>query len=172
VCNYVRFNWDAASDDQTPAGGLSYNLRVGSAPGTDDIFSGAADPSSGYRRIPDTSNARKTFSWALKDLPDGTYYWSVQAIDTAFAGSAWAVEKSLTLPGEFARADFDRDCDVDQNDLDHIKDCTSGPGIPQEDPSCADAKLDGDDDVDQSDFGIFQLCMSGPNIPADPTCAD
>ena len=35
--------------------------------------------------------------WTLT-LPAGTYYWSVQAIDTGLAGGAWATEQSETVP--------------------------------------------------------------------------
>lgn len=168
----VTFNWDAASDNQTPSGGLSYNLRVGLAPGTDDVFCGHADLSSGLRRIPGTGNAQKTLSWALKGLPDGTYYWSVQAIDTALAGSPWAGEQSVSLPTPFAPADFDQDCDVDADDLAHFVACATGPALGPPASGCGNADLDDDNDVDQSDFGLFQRCLSGPGVPADPRCAD
>jgi len=36
-------------------------------------------------------------SYTLKDLPDGKYYWSVQAIDNCFSGSPWATEQSFTI---------------------------------------------------------------------------
>ncbi|MDM8006427.1 MAG: CARDB domain-containing protein [Phycisphaerae bacterium] len=68
--------------------------------------------------------------------------------------------------------DFDNDGDVDQTDLDQFEACSTGPGIPQDNPDCAWAKLDGDDDVDQSDFAIFQRCYSGENMPADPGCTN
>jgi len=89
------FTWNAATDSQTPAQGLSYNLRVGSAPGKDDILSGNAN-AAGLRRLPNAGNAGQGLSWTLPHLPRGTYYWSVQAIDTAFAGSPWAAEHTLT----------------------------------------------------------------------------
>ncbi len=59
---------------------------------------GMADPATGYRRIPALGNAQKRLFWILKGLPSGTYYWSVQAIDTAFCGSAWAPEETLIIP--------------------------------------------------------------------------
>ncbi len=66
--------------------------------------------------------------------------------------------------------DFDRDGDLDVDDFAHFYTCTSGPGIAQNNPSCADVKLDADDDVDQSDFAVFQRCISGKDTPADPAC--
>jgi hypothetical protein len=89
----VVLTWNAATDAQTPAAGLSYNIRVGSAPGGCDVFSGMADSLTGLRRLPAVGNAQKTLTWTLKNLPlKPAYYCSVQAIDTAFVGSAWAAD--------------------------------------------------------------------------------
>ena len=94
----VVFSWGAASDSQTPADGLSYNLRVGTAPGTDDIYSGMANTTNGCRYVPALGNMGKNRSRTLT-LPQGqTYYWSVQAIDTSYAGGAWAAEASVAVP--------------------------------------------------------------------------
>jgi hypothetical protein len=94
----IRLSWEAASDDQTPADGLSYNLRVGTSPGSDDVFSGMSDPATGLRHIPAAGNAQKQLSWTLKVPQTGSYYWSVQAVDTAFAGSSWAAEELFVGP--------------------------------------------------------------------------
>jgi len=66
--------------------------------------------------------------------------------------------------------DFDRDTDVDADDLAILLDCTSGPTIPQTRIECSMEDADGDGDVDQDDFGVFQRCMSGTGVAADPTC--
>jgi hypothetical protein len=66
-------------------------------------------------------------------------------------------------------ADFDGDCDVDQNDYGLFEACASGPGISY-DEGCGTRDLDVDGDVDQSDFGAFQRCYSGENVPPDPNC--
>ena len=72
----------------------------------------------------------------------------------------------------YARADFDRDADVDQDDLGYLQTCSTGPGITQTESRCGNADLDGDGDVDQSDFGVFQRCISGLDTLADPACAE
>ncbi len=168
----VTFSWDAASDAETPANGLSYNLRVGTSPGDEDVFCGMADLSSGLRRLPATGNAQQRLSWPLQQVPcGGTLYWSVQAVDTAFAGSAWVAEQSVLVASDVP-VDFDGDCDVDVLDYIEFESCASGPDVPQNDPACADAKLDAGDDIDQDDFAVFQRCYSGEGNPADPTCAD
>jgi len=54
--------------------------------------------SSGERLIPQLGNAGSNIHWFLDgtDLPPGeTLYWSVQALDAAFAGSAFAAEDSV-----------------------------------------------------------------------------
>ena len=91
----VTFSWTAPSDDHTPSAGLSYSLRVGTTPGGNEVVSGLAR-SDGKRLVSGPGSIRTT-SWKLKSAPYGTLYWSVQAIDTAYCGSAWASEESLTL---------------------------------------------------------------------------
>ncbi len=93
----VQLNWQLASDDHTPASGLNYAVRVGTHPGASDVVGPMADGSTGYRRIPTLGNAYENTSFPIKGLQPGTtYYWSVQAIDTAFAGGSFATESSFT----------------------------------------------------------------------------
>ncbi len=88
----VILNWMAASDALTPANGLSYNLRVGTSPGAGNIVSPHADLTTGSRRLPARGNIQSGISARIRDLPLGVFYWSVQAIDTAFAGSSFGAE--------------------------------------------------------------------------------
>jgi hypothetical protein len=92
----VSFNWNPATDAQTPAAGLNYNLRVGTRPGGSEIFA-PMSLNNGTREIVGLGNASQNTNWQLKDLQPGTYYWSVQAIDTAWAGSPFATEGSFTI---------------------------------------------------------------------------
>lgn len=92
----LTFRWKAATDTETPAPGLSYNLRVGSSPGACDFFSGMADSSTGRRLLPGVGNAQQMLSWTLRNLPPCQYFWSVQAVDSGMAGSPWAEEQVLT----------------------------------------------------------------------------
>jgi|GEM_PF-1038482 len=96
----LTFNWNAAGDGQTPAAGLSYNVRVGSMPGGNDIVAGMADTATGMRRLPAIGNAQKKLSWTINAPASlSKCYWSVQAVDSAFAGSPWAEESSLEWDG-------------------------------------------------------------------------
>ncbi len=69
------------------------------------------------------------------------------------------------------KPDFDQDQDVDQADFGHFQACYSGPGLPQDDPACWNARLDDDDDVDTEDFAVFLGCLSGPGVVPDADCA-
>jgi uncharacterized repeat protein (TIGR01451 family) len=90
--------WSVASDLQTAAPGLTYNLRVGTTPGGADVVSPMADASSGKRRVVQIGNVGQNTAATLHGLvPGQTYYWTVQTIDNAFDGSPFAAEGSFTV---------------------------------------------------------------------------
>jgi hypothetical protein len=95
----VHLTWSAASDAQTPASGLTYNLRVGARPGSADVVVPTANTITGWRRLPQMGNVQTGLDATLVNLKPGRYYWSVQAVDTAFAGGAFAEESSFVVPG-------------------------------------------------------------------------
>jgi len=93
----ATFSWNASTDAQTPTAGLSYNLRVGTTPGGSEIVSAMSVPS-GRRLVPESGNAGQRLSRTIVGVPIGVpLYWSVQAVDNGFAGSAFATEQSFTL---------------------------------------------------------------------------
>ncbi len=93
----VSFTWDASTDAQTPANILSYNLRVGTAPGLSDVLSANANLATGKLFTQTSGNAGQQTKFKLSGLANGTYYWQVQAVDNAFAGSAFSAEQSFTV---------------------------------------------------------------------------
>ena len=95
---------------------------------------------------------------------DGSYRCRV----TAGCGTVYSDPALL----EVTTPDFDGDGDVDLEDFGHLQECFSGPGNPQTDPDCLDARMDGDSDVDPNDFLLFQQCFAGPDVVVDPTCLD
>ena len=100
----------------------------------------------------------------------GTYNASISVADANASNSPQTIAVTLTIkpiPG-----DFDTDGDVDQDDFGHLQPYLTGPGVPQTDPNCQDAKLNADDHVDQLDLAIFLRCISGSRILADPNCAN
>jgi hypothetical protein len=91
----AEFSWSAAVDDHTPSAGLSYNVRLGTTPGGSEIVSPQSG-SDGYRRLPGPGNAQSGLTARVGSLEIGRpYYWSVQAVDAAFAGSAFSTEGSF-----------------------------------------------------------------------------
>ena len=92
----VTLHWGNASDDITPANLLTYNLRSGTNSLGTDTVSPLANPTTGWRKVVAPGNRGHNFQCTYH-LPPGTYYWSVQAVDGAFAGGAWATEQTFTI---------------------------------------------------------------------------
>ncbi len=92
----VTLSWALGTDATTPSASLSYALRVGTTRGGANIVSPLAD-STGKRRVAALGMQNLDTSWTLKRLAQGTYYWSVQAIDNGYAGSAFAAVDSFTI---------------------------------------------------------------------------
>ncbi|MEZ4773722.1 MAG: T9SS type A sorting domain-containing protein [Bacteroidia bacterium] len=94
----LTLSWLPSTDDKTPAPGLSYNLRMGSAPGVADIIHplsviDTGNPLDGRRLITEIGNAFQQTAWNFHKVKIGVdYYWSVQAIDHSYAGSAFGAE--------------------------------------------------------------------------------
>lgn len=106
-------------------------------------------------------------TWPLPLLEDNsTYFWRVDSFNAqgSAPGAVWSFTTRVLKP------DFDEDGDVDLDDFAHLQMCLSGVNVPQEAPSCQDAKLDADFDVDADDVTIFENCLSGPDQQAYTTC--
>lgn len=94
----VTLSWAAATDDLTHPLSLTYNVYISGSPGGADlVLSPLADVATGYRRIPRTGNAGYRTTFTIHDLSEGRYYWSVQALDHAFEGSAFAGEAEFVV---------------------------------------------------------------------------
>ena len=92
----VQFNWQQAVDDKTPKDGLTYAISIGTKPGLSDVIDPNSDLISGIRKTPETGNAGTNTSISLL-LDQGTYYWSVQAIDAANAGSVFSDNRIIQI---------------------------------------------------------------------------
>jgi hypothetical protein len=95
----VRLSWSPSQDDLTPSKGLTYNVRIGTRPGGDDIQFAGANPVTGTLLFPHFGNvAGSTHSdWFRIFLTPGTYFWAVQAIDNGYAASAFTPEQSFEV---------------------------------------------------------------------------
>lgn len=105
-CDSVRLDWQAVSDDHTLASNITYEVYVGTSPGSGDILS-----QKNKRKL------RNTF-FELANLTDGTYFWSVKAVDGAKTSSAYAAEGQFEIDclvnaSEDAFAAFD--CELSPN---------------------------------------------------------
>nr|WP_286186698.1 S8 family serine peptidase [Geitlerinema sp. P-1104] len=86
----ATLSWDAATDEETPQSDLTYNLRVGTTPGGSDILDDTREDGA-------IGNVAGNTNWTLGDLEPGTYYWSVQTVDSGFETSDFTSEQSFTI---------------------------------------------------------------------------
>ncbi|MDK2908870.1 MAG: hypothetical protein PWR20_437 [Bacteroidales bacterium] len=75
----------------------SYNLRVGVISGGMEIMAPASDPISGNLRLYQMGNVTQDTFYILKNLREGEYFWSVQAISPSLEGSEFAPEQTFTF---------------------------------------------------------------------------
>ncbi len=105
----VTLSWNAANDTETPVNSLTYNLRAGTSPGGAQLMS-PMSAANGYHYVPQEGNVHHGLTATLTNLwHDTTYSWSIQTIDSTFAGSAFADEGSFTTPPptvQFAQAAY------------------------------------------------------------------
>ncbi len=87
----LKVTWNRASDKETPQADLTYSLRVGTAPGMDDIVTADALPD-GRRRNLTGGNMGYSLQRTLdtSSWPSGKLYISIQAVDGANGGSPFS----------------------------------------------------------------------------------
>jgi len=77
---------------------LTYNVRVGTAPGLGDVVN-PMSLADGYRLVARRGNAWWNTNFVVTALQPGrAYYWSVQAVDNSFAGGPFSAEAGFTIP--------------------------------------------------------------------------
>ncbi|MDX1429602.1 MAG: FG-GAP-like repeat-containing protein, partial [Rhodothermales bacterium] len=92
----ATLRWDAAGDGSTPAASLTYNMRVGSVSGGNDVMS-VPTLADGRPVRSSRGNVLHNTTWSIGDLPNGTYFWSVQAVDNSLAASSFSEESSFEI---------------------------------------------------------------------------
>lgn len=95
--NGLTLSWSPATDADTPSEGLTYNLRLGTNAGGSQILAPQAALDTGLRRLPGMGNVQLGTTALFPNLSWGVHYWSVQAVDTAFAGSVFAPERRFVF---------------------------------------------------------------------------
>lgn len=90
----IVLSWDVALDHETSSNGLTYAVYIGSSTGTMDVMHALSDISTGIRKV-SGNGVIKHNSLVLPKMPEGIYYWSVQAIDPSFGVSPFAIEETF-----------------------------------------------------------------------------
>lgn len=93
----ILFSWTAGMDTETPEAALSYNIRIGTSTGTSNVVAPMTVESSGHRSINKTGNAGMNRFYFLSGPDTEVYYWSIQCIDGAYAGSQFSEEQTIDL---------------------------------------------------------------------------
>jgi hypothetical protein len=107
--------WNHSYDDETSRRGLSYNLKIGSTSGGENMKSPMSN-SNGIRKIVRSGNAGQVNNYGIKltnfvkeDMKNDLY-WSVQAVDNGYSGSPFAPVDTVDLSGAiFSTADVPHD---------------------------------------------------------------
>ncbi|MDX2175110.1 MAG: FG-GAP-like repeat-containing protein [Candidatus Sumerlaeia bacterium] len=136
----LDIEWEDGTDDTSPAAQLRYQLRAGTRPGADDIVSG--NGGTGQTRFRQSGGLPNGYH--LRNLPKGTYYAAVRAIDPAGAVGPWSDEVSAPVPvgnPAFALGDANKDRIADAADVVRALRMAAGQASP--DPAVADANFDG-----------------------------
>jgi len=93
----VEFSWEAPAGSDTSGSVYSYNVYVGTHPQGIYIVSPMSNLTTGKRLLPQVGNAGYKKGFKLVNLPEGTYYWSVQSIDRSYKSSTFAPEQMFTV---------------------------------------------------------------------------
>lgn len=93
----VVLNWQPASDTETATEGLSYEIYIGTSPQETDIIVPSSFISDGQRKILRVGSQSYVTTYTVKNLPEGRYYWAVQAIDASLKGSSFSSLDSFDI---------------------------------------------------------------------------
>lgn len=97
--NTVTLQWSRGSDAETPQLNLTYNVRLGTAPGTGDIIS-ALSARGNMRQLSEMGNMFQNVQIKITDLLPANYFWSVQSIDNQFDISEFSTEETFTITSQ------------------------------------------------------------------------
>jgi gliding motility-associated-like protein len=92
----VWLSWNKGTDIETNQNGLSYDLYLESDESNTIDFKPISDPLTGMR-YETGPGAYSVNSLQLNALPEGKYWWSVQSVDAAFAGSPFALADTFYI---------------------------------------------------------------------------
>ena len=93
----VVFTWDRGSDAETHANALCYNLIIGTTSYGFDVMSSYNKVGGICMKIAKRGNVGNSLTWNIKNLPNGTYYWSVSTVDHGYLVSTQSNERTFTI---------------------------------------------------------------------------
>lgn len=102
----VSLEWGMGSDAETPQLGLTYNIKVGTSSGGNEIFSSMATDD-GFLLRPHRGNMLNSLACSINNLQNGTYYVSIQTIDNSYTGSAFSDEITFEITNGIVSNDSD-----------------------------------------------------------------
>lgn len=89
----LNITWKQGKDAQTSSCDLTYELRIGTAPGKGDVLFGHALADGTRRNLMDGSMGRSLkYLFDASYLTEGKYYIAVQAVDAGNMGGEWSDE--------------------------------------------------------------------------------
>ena len=89
----LKIAWQQGKDKETSTVDLTYALRIGSAPGKDDIYFSGANANGSRRDFrPGNMGANLDATLDVSRWKQGTYYIAIQTVDPMGKGSAWSDE--------------------------------------------------------------------------------
>ncbi len=92
----VVLSWNIGSDNETNENGLTYDLYLENNTSATVKFIPFADLTNGKRHALNYG-ALSVNSLQLNGIPEGRYWWSVQSVDAAFAGSPFATADTFYI---------------------------------------------------------------------------
>ena len=101
----LKLMWKPGKDKETSSVDLTYALRIGSAPGKDDIYFSSAN-ADGSRRdfAPGNMSSNLDVILDVSQWQQGDYYVAIQTVDPMGKGSKWSEE--IVYHHQMLKADF------------------------------------------------------------------
>ena len=89
VSTRAIFSWGSGSDDIDDPASLSYNIRIGTTSGGNQLMSSSV--------AFNNSNVGQRLIREFNEIPHGTYYWAVQTVDGSGNTSEWSQQDTLFI---------------------------------------------------------------------------
>ncbi|HRG07406.1 MAG TPA: FG-GAP-like repeat-containing protein [Cyclobacteriaceae bacterium] len=85
--NKLTMSWNRASDGETPAPGLTYNVYVKQNGAW--VMTPLSNPINGFRKVAQRGNVDHNLSWTITLPNTGNIEWGVQTVDAQYVGSTF-----------------------------------------------------------------------------------